>query len=144
MSRLLIAFFVVFAASQASANEVEFGDNSSDFANDGECDDRRFVGEGMAIGLDEADTERDASDCEHLYNFGLIKLWDRDAAQAATQCTSIVFGDNSSDYARDGECDDPRFQGPGTSSVQAGGDIARDAEDCRSACDAGQVFLRNY
>ena len=28
---------------------------------------------------------------------------------------SISFGDDSGDWAQDGECDDPRFEGPGMS-----------------------------
>ena len=57
------------------ANEaIEFGDNSSDWAGDGECDDPRFAGRGMASTLLEEDRLHDADDCRELFSEGAIRL----------------------------------------------------------------------
>ncbi|MEK9586546.1 MAG: hypothetical protein VW039_10180, partial [Halieaceae bacterium] len=53
---------------------VEFGDDRSAWSNDGECDDPRFSGAGMAETLLEEDQFRDATDCRTLYEQGLIRL----------------------------------------------------------------------
>lgn len=138
----LTCFLIVPLA--ATAQSVSFGNDSSEWANDGECDDRRFVGQGMASYLDWDDTKRDATDCKRAYDLGMIRLWDQTAARAATQCSAINFGDDSSQYSRDGECDDPRFEGPGTDSIMGTDDLGGDATDCRAQCEIGRVFLRNY
>ena len=57
----------------------------------------------------------------------------------------IAWGDNSSQWANDGDCDDPRFDGPWAHSVLLPEDVMRDANDCRMRYDRGEVFLRtNY
>ena len=144
MVRHLLICCLAFAAPPVAAQSINFGDNFSEWANDGECDDRRFVGPGMAEELDRDDTGHDASDCRKAHRQGLITLWDQTKAAAATQCSAIQFGNNRSEHARDGECDDPRFEGTGTSTVVITDDLGRDAADCRRACDLGTVFLRNY
>ncbi|MEO0359219.1 MAG: hypothetical protein AAF386_13205, partial [Pseudomonadota bacterium] len=70
------------------------------------------------------------------------KMVSEAAGRAATQCDAIDFGNNSSTFARDGECDDPRFDGPGTDSIMLRSDLLSDAKDCRAACNAGQIWLR--
>ena len=139
-----LALLCFLAPIAVHAETVSFGDNSSGWANDGECDDRRFVGQGMASYLNWSDTERDATDCKRAYALGLITLWNQNEAAAATQCHAIDFGDNSSEFARDGECDDPRFEGPGTDSIIGADDLGRDDLDCRAQCERGRVFLRTY
>ena len=43
---------------------------------------------------------------------------------------SIPYGDDSSPYANDGECDDKRFEGPGmTATILLDSDVGRDATD---------------
>ncbi|MGB0798116.1 MAG: hypothetical protein ACPGRD_02190 [Planktomarina sp.] len=121
---------------------VEFGDDSSDYSNDGECDDRRFMGLGMATGLDVDDNFHDASDCRKLFDGGVIKLVSESAGRAATQCDVIEFGDNTSEWANDAECDDPRFDGPGVDSIILISDLLSDARDCRSQCNKGNAWLR--
>ncbi len=64
-------------------------------------------------------------------------------------CSSLpsgfVWGDDSSAYANDGDCDDPRFGGPGAYSVNLAEDVMRDATDCRALYEAGRVQLNtNY
>lgn len=140
----LALFTTLLLSTPALAQSVNFGNNSSEYANDGECDDRRFIGQGMAASLDSDDNFHDANDCRHLYRNGLIKLWNRNQAKAATQCSALNFGDDTGEYARDGECDDPRFEGAGMSGVITNKDLLRDASDCRRMCDAGRIFLRSY
>lgn len=55
---------------------------------------------------------------------------------------SIEWGDNTSRWANDGECDDPRFAGPGMADTLLDADRFHDAEDCRQLYRAGQIYLR--
>ena len=142
VSPLLAA--VIVSCTALPADPPRFVDDSSLCARNGDCDDRRFFGLGMAKDLDIDDVGRDASDCRRAFEFGQITLWDMDAARAATQCRAIRFGDNSSQWANDNECDDPRFEGPGTASVMLQSDFASDATDCRRACADGTAVLRSY
>jgi hypothetical protein len=53
------------------------------------------------------------------------------------------FGEDSSRWARDGACDDPRFVGPGMSrGPHADADLGVDGEDCGKLYEQGQVWLR--
>ena len=63
-----------FSASVALASSIDFGDNSSEWSYDGECDDPRFAGRGMAEVLLDEDLGRDAADCRALYQAGSIYL----------------------------------------------------------------------
>jgi hypothetical protein len=123
---------------------LDFGDDSGEWANDGECDDRRFLGQGMAGWIGWINSGRDASDCRALYEAGSIRLWNWSAARAATQCDAIDFGDDASGEAGDGECDDLRFDGPGSAPGLTDEHIAHDASDCRQLCGFGMVALRDY
>jgi hypothetical protein len=107
---------------------IDFGDDFGGYAGDGECDDTRFSGPGMASAdsFSADNIGHDATDCFALYNDGRIVL------QTLQIIDGIDFGDNSSDWADDGECDDPRFIGEGMASSQLEEDALRDAADCRS------------
>lgn len=134
--------FVLLGACTAAATGFEFGDDSSEYARNGQCDDPRFAGVGMAPSLLTEDIMRDATDCMRQFNLERIRWartreeWDR------AQCSTIDYGDNSSEWARDNECDDPRFTGPGTHSVLLFQDTQADARDCRVLCQNGRVWLR--
>jgi hypothetical protein len=128
----------------ASAQEIAFGDDSSDYARDGECDDRRFRGTTMASVLSADNTGHDATDCRRGYVGGALRLWDPAAARAATDCARVDFGDDRSEWARDGECDDIRFEGTGMAEILVPEDTFADATDCRQLCRAGRVSLRDY
>jgi hypothetical protein len=119
--------------------DYEFGDDASEFANDGECDDPRFQGEGMATSaLRDADLMHDRTDCETAYIAGRIE-WADPNATPPPEIGPGDFGDDTSQWANDGECDDPRFEGPGMAAQPVDEDIGRDATDCRSALEAGRV-----
>ena len=63
--------------AQGGAGEeesLEFGDDSSEWANDGECDDPRFEGDGMSDTLMDQDRGHDASDCRKLFETGRIRV----------------------------------------------------------------------
>ncbi|KAG1651465.1 hypothetical protein GQR58_027067 [Nymphon striatum] len=124
----------MFGPSSALADTVKFGSNGSDYANDGECDDRRFFGRGMADDLDRDDIGLDANDCKKLYRAKKIQLWNRAAAKAASKNAKINFGNNSSEWANDGQCDDIRFEGPGTDSMISVDDRRKDANDSSIQC----------
>jgi hypothetical protein len=127
----------------AAGTEIDFGDDSGRWANDGECDDPRFEGEGMAAVLVEEDRLRDATDCRTLFERGAIAL--RGAAAPGAQAAPgqpIDFGDDSGRWANDGECDDPRFEGEGMAAVLVEEDRLRDATDCRTLFERGAIALR--
>lgn len=118
-----------------SASAVQYGDDTSQFARDGQCDDMRFFGRPMnGMILIEDDILHDATDCRKLAEAGLISYWGD---------VPLDFGSDSGDYTRDGECDDPRFAGPGmTDTPLLQEDILADATDCKAAYDAGKLRLR--
>ncbi|MGJ8612107.1 MAG: hypothetical protein ACSHWY_13480, partial [Octadecabacter sp.] len=48
-------------------------------------------------------------------------------------------------WANDGDCDDPRFDGPWAHTVLLPEDAMHDANDCKMRYERGEVFLRtNY
>lgn len=59
---------------------------------------------------------------------------------ALAQPQSFDFGDDAGDYAKDGECDDLRFSGPGmTDTPLLADDVAHDATDCQAAFYRGEL-----
>ena len=76
------AFAVCLAAVPAALQaQPDFGDDTSQWANDGECDDPRFEGEGAAETLLDADAYHDATDCRALFDRGLVALRDGTASE---------------------------------------------------------------
>lgn len=132
--------------TQTPVNVFDYGGDWSKWANDGECDDLRFEGPGTDKKLLTEDMQGDASDCKALEAEGKVTIrtvYDPQyAAGAPYDSTGIAFGDDTSEYANDGECDDPRFEGPGTASMLLDSDADHDASDCRAAFEAGTVVLR--
>lgn len=64
-------------------------------------------------------------------------------APAAVAQITVDFGDDSSRWSNDNECDDSRFEGAGmTATPLLEGDIGHDATDCRTAYEAGNLTLR--
>src|SRR5690606_5139118 len=107
---------------------IDFGDDSGNWANDGECDDPRFGG---AL---SSHSSADATDCRAAYEAGEVTYDPHaDAGGAVAIAGDIDFGDDSGAFANDGECDDPRFGGALSTHEMA------DATDCRAAYEAGEV-----
>lgn len=74
--------------------------------------------------------------------FGLLSLALL-VSQPAMAAQNVSFGDDAGEYSNDGECDDPRFEGPGmTATALLSDDILHDATDCQSAYDDGKLTLR--
>ncbi len=137
-------------SSYDADGNIVFGDDQSMFANDGECDDDRFSGIGMASVPVSEDRFHDASDCRVLFDAGSLSLFGEvysaaraPAGDTGVEITTIDFGNNTSLYANDGECDDPRFEGPGSAGYNTDKDLMRDASDCRMLFDAGLIELAN-
>ena len=63
-------------------------------------------------------------------------------ATTVSSTTDIDFGDDSSQWSKDGECDDPRFEGDGSAAELLDDDISKDATDCRAAYEAGTVTIK--
>lgn len=81
----VIAAMVQSEAPSASvvaveAQPIDFGDDESVWANDGECDDFRFHCDGMSDTLLDEDRGHDATDCRELFESGRISLMDDEAA----------------------------------------------------------------
>ncbi|UXN74574.1 hypothetical protein N8D56_05435 [Devosia sp. A8/3-2] len=126
-----------------SAGDIDFGDDSSEWANDGECDDPRFSGEGSADELVDDDILKDATDCRAAVAAGTVTSVEAGTSPAEVEIASpidaIDFGDDSGQWANDGECDDPRFKGEGSAEELLDEDIRKDATDCKAAYEAGTV-----
>ncbi len=116
--------------------DIYFGDDSTPWPNDGECDDPRFAGEGMARNVYPENAAKDASDCRAAFNLGTITYQGEQAPEP------FDYGSDYSRYANDGECDDPRFTGPGTNKKLLSEDMMGDATDCRMLEEAGSVTIR--
>lgn len=129
---------------------IDFGNNESNYAFDGECDDPRFEGPGMASFLVDEDIKRDAFDCRELMEAGRINLIESSVVDGSANkgaggqapAQGIDFGNDTSLWANDNVCDDPRFVGSGMAGSLSDNNIRRDASDCRAAYDAGEVRLR--
>jgi len=61
-------------------------------------------------------------------------------AAANVYAEPIPYGVDSGQYTRDGECDDPRFTGPGVVTDNDWTSAGRDATDCKKAVTAGATF----
>jgi hypothetical protein len=116
---------------------IDFGDNESAFALNGECDDRRFEGEAMDETLLESDVGHDASDCALAVIDGRATY--KRSTGLSTVPGDIDFGDDASSYAGNSECDDPRFQGEFMATILLDEDLGHDATDCRSLLEAGSI-----
>ena len=117
-------------------NGIEFGDDRGRWAFDGECDDPRFEGTGMATTIQAQNVRHDATDCYRAIRDGDIVLHED------VEIDGIDFGADSSQWAYDGECDDPRFEGAGMAGSPLKDDRGRDATDCRRAYQAKEIYLR--
>ena len=77
LSLIAPAILVVAAplAGQAASGPGDFGDDSSEWADDGVCDDTRFVGDrgDGAWASNDDHVGRDATDCRNLLNAGRIR-----------------------------------------------------------------------
>jgi hypothetical protein len=134
--------------TKRAVDAIDWGDDSSTWANDGECDDPRFTGPGASNTMLDTDLGRDASDCQAQFEAGGVSLLGEAALPAALNggtdnalTRAINWGTDDGPFAFDGECDDPRFSGPSVSTQPGLGDLLRDATDCREAFAAGAVTL---
>lgn len=139
---LVLALALAWQVAPATAQQVDFGDNTSEFANDGECDDPRFAGAGMAHSYAEENLGHDAADCSRLFDLGQVRLARAQSESSLSECKTINFGSDTSEWANDDQCDDPRFIGPGVHTILNPDDLGTDASDCRAACLAGEAWLR--
>ena len=119
-------FLSAEAPSTISSNGIDFGDDSGSDANDGVCDDGRFHPDGDEYNYTRRHVMRDATDCRAAVESGLKTL-------------TLDFGDDSGDYANDGECDDSRFTGEGRSILTTNSQIKKDASDCIAAHQEGTI-----
>ncbi|MGD2134342.1 MAG: hypothetical protein PVI23_16245, partial [Maricaulaceae bacterium] len=117
--------------------DIDFGDNSGSYPDDGECDDPRFSGSGVAFSPRRSEAGRDAHDCRQAYDMGTASFDGELEPVFEGVYDDIDFGDNSGNYPEDGECDDPRFSGDGVAFSPLREDVGRDAQDCYETYLAG-------
>lgn len=103
-----------------TSDQIAWGDNKGDYANDDACDDARFHEDGDDWSYQREHVLHDAADCRTLYEAGEITLF-------------LDFGDNSGEYADDNTCDDNRFTGEGRSILLTDSHIKKDSDDCIAA-----------
>jgi hypothetical protein len=125
---------------------LDFGDDSGPWPMDNECDDPRFAGPGSAAVPDARGILVDASDCRRLYEGGFVEVSTAPLPElvpepAPDPVAAIDFGDDSGNWPNDGECDDPRFGGPGVNDLPVPADVLADATDCRAMVDTGRASL---
>lgn len=130
--------------TEGSYDGIDFGDNSGGYTFDNECDDPRFTGAGASTGMSSDNIKTDAADCIAGYKAGTVSLTDNSTSFDNLSFDGIDFGDNSGGHANDDECDDPRFDGPGSSMLGVAGNryLKADANDCLALYKAGQVSLK--
>jgi len=143
---------LALAGGQAGAPGTaapDFGDDSSQFSKDGECDDKRFEGPGMTnTPLLDQDVGHDASDCRSAFEQNRLTVRSNTptaqvAGKSSAEVSHIQWGDDNGNFANDGECDDKRFAGAGmTSTPLLDQDVQHDATDCRTAFEQGRLQLR--
>jgi hypothetical protein len=92
----------------------------------------------MAPTLLETDRLHDASDCRTLFIAGSIYLADRNPT---TSNAGIDFEDNSSTWANDDQCDNPRFAGRNMATMLVDTDMFHDADDCRDLFEQDSIRL---
>nr|WP_156780770.1 YbjN domain-containing protein [Hyphomonas sp. Mor2] len=111
---------------QLTVGQIEWGDDSGDYANDDACDDARFHDDGDDWSYQRNHVLHDATDCRTLYEAGSITLF-------------LDFGNNSGEYADDNTCDDNRFTGEGRSILTTDSHVKRDSADCIVAYQNGRL-----
>lgn len=130
------------SGESASGVTIDFGNNSGRYSHDNECDDARFVGPGAQV-ANEHHIRKDASDCKERYEEGYIAyISDPFVYEKIMVPEDFNFGDNSSIWAFDEECDDPRFSGPGMASDPRTTEMFHDAYDCLRSMWYGEIRLK--
>ena len=134
---MVVGFVLGVTSTQAAAQAINFGNDSSQWANDGACDDPRFSGPGLTTTpLLPEDILADATDCLSAFAAGTLTL------RGVAPDGQIDFGDDSGTWANDNACDDMRFEGPAMTNTDLLQDeIMRDATDCREGFAAGKLSL---
>lgn len=137
-SSVLILSPIHSLSAQDHASSLDFGDNTAEYASDGECDDARFIGNGMSDVLLTDSIGKDSADCKAAFDAKTITL--NRLHVIPDDNTPIIFGDNTSEFANDGECDDIRFAGKDADEmIFIFDDIGHDGDDCKTAFEAGYV-----
>lgn len=115
---------------------IDFGDDTSEYALNSECNDSRFQSQKMEYSLFPDAAFRDATDCTNAVGTGLARYAEE---EVIARLQIPEFGDDTSRYANDGECDDPRFAGVGSAFSLRYEHLRADATDCREAFNSGRV-----
>lgn len=141
----LCAVAVSWVAAPLAAQDpsIDFGKDDNEYARDGQCDDPRFTGPGMTNVMLTDDIGRDASDCRAAFAAGHVTmnpLFARPANNGA-----IIFGDDTSTFANDGDCDDIRFVGPKSAEdIFLFEHVGHDASDCRAGFNSGELRWQGH
>lgn len=123
----------------ATARGRGLGDDGVLNANNGVCNDERFVPNehGVMVVIDGM-VEEDRTDCQSLLRQGRIR-WRGDPRPKKSP---IEYGDDSGSDPYDGQCDDGRFMGPVGLMGADPRQYRKDASDCRLLYGRGDILLR--
>lgn len=143
----LAILFLIFGPRDGPAGGIDFGDNSSSSANNGECDDPRFIGSAAGMLASARNIGRDAEDCRALYRVaGGIRMRNRGPSvrynplfNEPDSPDAIVYGDDAGSGANDGKCQDMRFATSDMVIMRTSSAIGHDASDCRAAVAGGRA-----
>ena len=113
--------YASLACQSDTDTDTATGIESYEYVGDSEFDDRSYIGAGMASARDGDDTRRDSEDCSRLSQAGMIEWVSKENGIVATQA------EDTSEWAHDGGCVDPRVDGPDTSSAISLEDLTLDA-----------------
>jgi len=129
------------AHAQDASEAIDYGNDDSGWANDGECDDPRFEGPGMASSTNRDNIRKDATDCRTLLEEGRVSYSNVQFDPDLTSFNGIELGDNTSEWANDNVCDDPRFVGDGMAISPMHKDILHDRNDCSYGVQLGTLTV---
>src|SRR5437868_5932880 len=102
LNLLALAVAIACSPAPAVAQTIDFGDDASKFAKDGECDDKRFSGPGMTdTPLLDSDVKHDATDCRSAHRQGRLTFNGNQATSsgsgyALSGVDHIIWGDDAS------------------------------------------------
>jgi len=125
------------ASIELAGQTIILGDDAG-YANDGACDDNRFR-TAEDDDVSPSDPFHDATDCRQLLEQGAIELIP--PLTEVIDGVEIMLGDDSSKVAHNGVCNDPRFEGPGSSFYAGAAEVGHDATDCAAQLAHGLEWI---
>ena len=142
LTAIILAGLSLSPTATAQGSDINYGADDGNYANDGECDDPRFIGPGTTADVDWTSAGRDATDCRQAVKHNTARYRFDPLNLILTDCDSVEFGHDSSDYANDLTCDDPRFLSFTAPGITVPQNVGKDATDCKQACSLSLLYQK--